>query len=174
MPRPPSFCGPSSSAPASPPAPAPVSSPIGAIVSLNGHRAVKCSPSQILHFTFLSFSWAFTLSFSGFSSLPSFFHVTLGRNMMFSPTLVVSKLGPTAFPFSCPNFAQARRSATRGLTVSLTTVVRIRLVVFTFLPSSLKRYDITVLVPSLFVVICWGGRVVVSSKSSSSAQSARL
>ncbi len=46
--------------------------------------------------------------------------------------------------------------------------------VFTFLPSSLKRYDITVLVPSLLVVTCCGGRAVGSSKSSSSAQSARL
>lgn len=49
-----------------------------------------------------------------------------------------------------------------------------RRVVLTFLPSSLKRYDITVLVPSLLVATCWGGRVLASSNSSSSAQSGRL
>jgi hypothetical protein len=56
----------------------------------------------------------------------------------------------------------------------LTMVVRIRRVTLTFLPSSLKRYDTIVLVPSLLVVICCAGSAEGSSNSSSSAQSARL
>ena len=162
-PRPPVLStSPASPAPSSPAAPP---SPMGAIVSLNGHRAVKCSPSQILHLTFMFFNFSFGSSFLFCSSLSSFFQVMLGLNMMFSPTEVVSKDGPGGWPFSLPNLDHARRSATRGLTFSLTMVVRMRRVVFTLLPSSLKRYDMTVLVPSLLVVTCWGGRTDGSSNS---------
>lgn len=94
--------------------------------------------------------------------------------MIFSPTEVVSKEGPGGWPFSSPNLLHALRSATCGFTCSLTTVVRIRRVTLTFLPSSLKRYDTIVLVPSLLVVICCAGSAEGSSNSSSSAQSARL
>ena len=53
-------------------------------------------------------------------------------------------------------------------------MVRTRRVVLTRLPSSLKRKEIMVLVPSLFVVMVCGGSEEESSNSSSSAQSERL
>ncbi len=74
--------------------------------------------------------------------------------MMFSPTEVVSNAGPALSFAERPNFDHDLRSATRGLTVSLWTVVRMRRVVLTFLPSSLNRYVMIVFVPSLLVVIC--------------------
>ena len=83
--------------------------------------------------------------------------------MIFSPTDVVSKLGPAGCPFSLPNFAQARRSATSGLTVSRTMVVRIRRVVFTFLPGGFMLLFIFFLGPSGCVFICGAGRAVGSS-----------
>lgn len=72
-------------------------SPTGAIVSLYGHRAVKCSPLQIRHLTFLSLSLSFIdwALGSWLSSLASLRQLTLGRKMMFSPTDVVSAAGPT-------------------------------------------------------------------------------
>ena len=143
-------------------------------MSLNGQRAVKCSPSHIRQRTFLSRSLSFRLSSSIFfpSSRPSRFQVTLGRKRMFSPTVVVSTEGPGGWPFSRPNFGQALRAATRGLTVSSLTVLRMRRVVLTFLPASLREYETMVRVPSLLVVtVCGGSAVEVSSKSSSSAQS---
>jgi hypothetical protein len=77
------------SIPAAPPSGAP-SSPTGAMVPLNGHLAVKCSPLQIRHLTCLSLSLSFRLPVSTFSSFASLRQFALGRNMMFSPTEVVS------------------------------------------------------------------------------------
>lgn len=112
---------------------------MGAMVSLYGHLAVKCSPWQIRHLTFLSFSLSFMAwalgSLSSF--LASFFQLMLGRKMMFSPTEVVSGAGPWASLALEPNLAHPLRSATRGLTTSLCVMRRIRRVVLTFLPSSL-------------------------------------
>jgi len=95
--------------------------------------------------------------------------------MMFSPTEVVSVAGPAVSFCESPNFAHDLRSATRGLTTSLMVVKRMRRVVFTFLPSSLKRHETMVLVPSLLVVVVVAGSsLATSSRSSSSAQSGRL
>lgn len=88
---------------------------------------------------------------------------------------VVSAAGPAPSLAERPNLLQFFRSATRGLTTSLCVVNRIRRVVLTFFPSSLKRHVTIVLVPSLFVVVVCAGRAsTVSSSSSSSAQSWRL
>lgn len=96
-------------------------SPMGAIVSLYGHLAVKCSPLQIRHLTFLSFSLSFICCAFGSwaSSLASLRQLTLGRKMMFSPTVVVSWAGPAPSFALWPNLLQVLRSATRGLTVSV-------------------------------------------------------
>jgi hypothetical protein len=91
---------------------------------------------------------------SVFSSFASFRQLMLGLKIMFSPTEVVSMAGPALSFADRPNFDHDLRSATRGFTTSFTTVVRIRLVVLTFLPSSLNRHVTMVLVPSLLVVIC--------------------
>lgn len=93
--------------------------PTGAIVSLYGHLAVKCSPEQIRHLTFLSFSLSFNCSLSVTSSLASLRQLMLGLKMMFSPTEVVSLAGPLPSLAESPNLAHVLRSATRGLTVSL-------------------------------------------------------
>ena len=135
---------------------------------------MKWSPLQIRHLTVLFASCALMLCCSGFSSFAFAFQLMLGLNMMFSPMLVVSNDGPEAFPFSSPNLGHAFRSATREFTRSLMMVVFILRVVLTFLPSSLKRKETMVLVPSLLVVICCCGSTVGSSNSSSSAQSRRL
>ena len=94
--------------------------------------------------------------------------------MIFSPMLVVSDPGPAALPFSDPNFDQDLCSATRGLTVLFLTVVRIRRVVFTLAPASLKEYETVVTVPSGLCVVVGPGRAEGSSNSGSSAQSAVL
>lgn len=111
-----------------------VLSPIGAMVSLYGHRAVKCSPEQIRHLTFLSLSCAFIDCAFGsfFSSLASLRQFTDGTKMIFSPTLVVSDTGPGESLADKPNFFHFLRSATRGFTTSRRTVFLMRLVVFTF------------------------------------------
>lgn len=91
---------------------------------------------------------------------------------MFSPTDVVSGAGPAPSLELRPNLAHVLRSATRGLTVSLCVMYRMRRVVLTFWPSSLMRYEIIVLVPSLLEMVWVGGSSEdVSSMSSSSAQS---
>lgn len=99
-------------------------SPMGAMVSLYGHLAVKCSPLQIRHLTCLSFSlsfMAFALA-SLLSSLASLRQLTLGRKIMFSPTEVVSAAGPAPSLPLRPNLVQVLRSATRGLTFSVCVV----------------------------------------------------
>ena len=146
------------------------------MVSLKGHLAVKCSPLQIRHLTFLSLSLSFIDPASVFSSFASFLQFVLGLKMMFSPTDVVSLAGPAPSFCERPNFDQAFRSATLGFTTSLCTVNLMRRVVLTFLPSSLNLQLTMVLVPSLFVVVVDGGRasIMLSSSSSSSAQSGRL
>lgn len=93
--------------------------PTGAIVSLYGQRAVKCSPEQIRHLTFLSLSLSLSWSASLASSLASLRQLMLGRKMMFSPTDVVSVAGPLPSLAESPNLAHVLRSATRGFTVSL-------------------------------------------------------
>lgn len=102
------------------PSPAPFS-PMGAMVSLYGQRAVKCSPLQIRHLTFLSFNFSFIDCALGswLSSLASLRQFTLGRKMMFSPTDVVSAAGPAPSLALWPNLPHVLRSATRGLTVSV-------------------------------------------------------
>lgn len=131
---------PSSECSAPEPRPAPVS-PMGAIVSLYGHLAVKCSPLQIRHLTFLSLSLSFmaTAFGSADSSLASLRHVAEGRKIMFSPTEVVSVAGPAPSEADAPNLVHDLRSATRGFTTSRTLVSRIRRVVFTFCPCSFSR-----------------------------------
>jgi hypothetical protein len=109
--------------------------------------------------------------FSSFASLRQF---VLGLNRIFSPTEVVSLAGPGASLAERPNFDHDLRSATRGLTVSLIVVKRIRRVVFTFFPSSLRRQVTIVLVPSLFVVVVLGGSSTTASSSSSSSAQSRL
>ena len=96
-------------------------SPIGAMVSLYGHLAVKCSPLQIRHLTFLSLSLSFIdwASGSWLSSWASLRQLMLGRNMMFSAIDVVSAAGPAPSLELVPNLVQLLRSATRGFTVSL-------------------------------------------------------
>jgi hypothetical protein len=69
------------------------------MVSLKGHLAVKCSPLQIRHLTFLSFNLSFMLPASVFSSFASLRQFVLGLNMMFSPMEVVSNL-PLVFNVS--------------------------------------------------------------------------
>lgn len=137
---------------------------------------MKCSPLQIRHLTFLSLSLSFMLPCSTFSSLASFRQFALGRKMIFSPTDVVVVTGPGASLADSPNLAHDLRSATRGSTISLCVVSRIRRVVLIFLPASESEYEMMVLVPSLFEMVCGAGRSVmgVSSRSSSSAQSGRL
>lgn len=152
-------------------------SPTGAMVSLYGHRAVKCSPLQMRHLTFLSRSWSFMACALGsvFSSLASLRQLVLGRKMMFSPTDVVSATGVRGSFALSPNFAHVLRSATRGFTRSVCVVYRTRRVVFTFWPFSLMWYVMMVLVPSLLLSVCEGGSSVLSSSmSSSSAQSCLL
>jgi hypothetical protein len=119
--------------------PATAPSPIGAIVSLNGQRAVKWPWSQIRHLTCLSRSWSFIASAVGsfFSSLASRRQLRLGRKMMFSATVVVSLTGPVGSFALSPNLAHVLRSATRGLTVAVCLVSRIRRVTLTFWPRSL-------------------------------------
>jgi hypothetical protein len=135
---------------------------------------VKWSPEQIRHLIFAFLSSSFFFSSSPLSSVLAF-QLATGRKWMFSATLTVSVWGPAALPFSWPNLAQPLRSATRGLTTCLTTVFLMRRVVFTFLPSSRMWYVVMVSVPSLFLVICWGGSCCwMSPSSSSSAQSVRL
>lgn len=114
-------------------------SPTGAMVSLYGHLAVKCSPLQIRHLTFLSRSWSFMAWALGsvFSSLASLRQLVLGRKMMFSPTDVVSGTGPAPSLALSPNLAHVLRSATRGFTRSVCVVYRTRRVVLTFWLSSL-------------------------------------
>lgn len=114
---------PGAPAPSSSPKPAATSAaplaPTGAMVSLYGHLAVKCSPLQIRHLTFLSLSLSLSWSFSSPSSLASLRQFTLGRKMMFSPTDVVSGAGPAPSLALSPNLPHVLRSATRGFTVSL-------------------------------------------------------
>lgn len=168
-PRPPGPSGVSAPAAAASPAP---SSPTGAMVSLKGHLAVKCSPLQIRHLTFLSFSLSFMEPASVASSLASFLQLELGLKMMFSPTEVVSGAGPALSFSDFPNLAQDLRSATRGFTTSFTSVVRMRRVVLTFFPSSFSLQETVVIVPSLLVVVVsCGSSLEGSSSSSSSAQS---
>lgn len=114
-------------------------SPMGAMVSLYGHLAVKCSPLQIRHLTFLSLSLSFMAWALGsaVSSLASLRQLMLGRKMMFSPTDVVSGAGPGGSFALRPNLDQVFRSATRGFTVSVWVMNRMRRVVLTFSPSSL-------------------------------------
>ena len=129
-------------------------SPSGAMVSLNGHLVVKWSPLQIRHLmlTFFNASfWLFDPSFS-FSVAPDL-KPDCGRNTMFSPTLVVSVWGPAGRPASAPNLAHCRRSATRGLTFSRTTVFLMRRVCLTFWPSSRITKVTMVSLPSLFLMI---------------------
>lgn len=86
-----------------------------------GHLAVKCSPLQIRHLTFLSFSLSFIACALGsaLSSLASLRQLTLGRKIMFSAMEVVSAAGPAPSLALAPNLAQLLRSATRGLTFSV-------------------------------------------------------
>ena len=98
-------------------------SPMGAIVSLYGQRAVKCWPLQIRHLTCLSRSLSFIACALGSlaSSLASLRQLIDGRKMMFSPTVVVSAAGPDGSLAESPNLAHVLRSATRGLTTSRRT-----------------------------------------------------
>lgn len=93
--------------------------------------------------------------------------------MMFSPTEVVSPAGPAGSLAERPNLGHCLRWATRGLTTSRCVMRRMRRVVLTVWPLSLKRYEMTVLVPSRFWMVSSGGRAVVAMGSLSSSSSAQ-
>lgn len=101
---------------------------------------MKCSPEQIRHLTLDPLSLSFMLwalgSFSSFWA--SCFQLAEGRKMMFSPTEVVSPAGPAGSLADRPNLGHCLRWATRGLTTSRWVMRRMRRVVLTVWPLSLR------------------------------------